>query len=91
MGQTIFCLDATLLPVTHASVVNDRVKSPQQVDFFSHATSLCNACEVSHDRCLCIRNAALGIASPLLVARMQHHLVALFDQQLGSHETKSIG
>src|ERR1700760_2100722 len=82
-GETV-----TLL-VSDSRIVNHRIKAAERVDLFGDALGGGDRIEVADNDRLGGGQSALGLMSPCLIARVRDDLVALFDQQFRSHQTKT--
>ena len=90
MRKPVLGLDALRFAVADRSVVNDGVKDSKGVDLIGDRAHLLQAGEVAGDDGLGPRKPALRCFSALGAARMQDDGMALLDQQLCSHQAKSV-
>ena len=91
MRQAIFRGDAARLLIANGGVVNDCIKSTKAIDLLGHIAGLRNAGQIADDYAFRSGYRGQGLLAALLATSVQHHVVALLDQQLGGHLAQAVG
>jgi hypothetical protein len=91
MRQAIFRDNTARLLIANGGVVNHRIKPAQAIDLLGHIAGLGNAGQIADNHAFRSRYRGQRLLPALFAASVQHHLVTLFDQQLGSHLAQAVG
>ena len=87
--QPILRFDPLLLLIADTSIVDHGVEAAKPIDLIGNRLHVSDAREIAYDDGLSGRRGGHGRIGARAIAAMQHHPMALFDQQLSRHQTKS--
>ncbi len=82
---------AAALPIADGGIVNGRIKMAAHVDLHGNVLGAGDRLQVADNDVCGLRQSSSGIVGARFVARMQDHLMTLFDKELPCHQAEAGG